>query len=129
MNMYVYQYELFKIDVDESIKNKFAWFTNISNNLKSLGKTYQTSKQWDKSYVVSLRISGGPKVIAIEEVQDLKKQELDDLLGKLLIHEIHLKEDEGENSKKETALKYPRKTAPRDRRGAGRAVPVPIPIF
>jgi len=30
---------------------------------------------------------------------------LDALLGKLLIHEIHLKEDEGESSKKGIALK------------------------
>jgi len=38
----------------------------------------------------------GPKVTAIEEVQDLKTLALDDLLGKLLTHEIHLKEDEEE---------------------------------
>jgi len=31
--------------------------------------------------------------------------ELDDLLGKLLTHEIHLKEDEGECSKKGIAIK------------------------
>ena len=47
----------------------------------------------------------GLKVIAIEETQDLKKLELDDLLGKLLTHEIHLREDEGENLKKGIALK------------------------
>ena len=47
----------------------------------------------------------GPKVATIEEAQDLKKLELDDLLRKLLTYEIHLKEDEGENSKKGIALK------------------------
>jgi len=47
----------------------------------------------------------GPKVTAIEEAQDLKKLELDDLMGKLLIHDIHLKEDEVESSKKGIALK------------------------
>ena len=45
------------------------------------------------------------KVIAIEEAQDLKKLELEDLLGKLRTHEIHIKEDEGESSKKGIALK------------------------
>jgi len=47
----------------------------------------------------------GPKVTTIKEVQDLKKLELDDLLGKLLTHEIHPKEDEGESTKKGIALK------------------------
>jgi len=36
----------------------------------------------------------GLKVTAIEGAQNLKKLALDDLLGKLLTHEIHLKEDE-----------------------------------
>ena len=39
------------------------------------------------------------KVTTVEEAQDLKKLELDDLLGKLLTHKIHLKEDEGDNSR------------------------------
>jgi len=34
--------------------------------------------------------------MAIEEAQDLKTLALDDLLRKLLTHEIHLKEDEKE---------------------------------
>jgi len=35
----------------------------------------------------------GPKVVAIKKAQDLKTLALDDLLGKLLKHKIHLKED------------------------------------
>jgi len=46
-----------------------------------------------------------PKVTAIKVAQDLKKLELDDMLGKLLTYEIHLKEDEGESSRKGIALK------------------------
>jgi len=38
----------------------------------------------------------GPKVTVIEEAQDLKTLALNDLLEKLLIYEIHLKEDEEE---------------------------------
>jgi len=33
MNMYVHQHELFKMDVDESIKDMFTRFTGIINNL------------------------------------------------------------------------------------------------
>jgi len=47
----------------------------------------------------------GLKIIATEEPQEFKKLKLDDLLGKLLTHEIHLKEDKGESSKKGIALK------------------------
>jgi len=38
----------------------------------------------------------GPTVTTIEEAQNLKKLASDDLFGKLLMHEIHLKEDEEE---------------------------------
>ena len=54
-----------------------------------------------------------PKVTAIEEAQDLKKLKLDDLLGKLLTHEIHLKEEDGESSGKRIALKPQKKIAHR----------------
>ena len=47
----------------------------------------------------------GSKVTAIEEAQDLKKLEPDDLLGKFLTDEIHLKEDEDESSRKGIVLK------------------------
>jgi len=40
MNMFTHQYELFKMQSDESIKDMFTRFTDITNNLKSLGKTY-----------------------------------------------------------------------------------------
>jgi len=47
-----------------------------------------------------------PKVTAIEEAQDLKTLALDDLLGKLLTHEVHRKEDEEEiQPKKGVAFK------------------------
>jgi len=38
----------------------------------------------------------GPKVTVFKEAQDLQNIAQDDLLGKLLTHEIHLKEDEDE---------------------------------
>jgi len=44
-------------------------------------------------------------VIAIEETQNLKTLALDDLLGELMTHEIHLKEDEVVQTKKEVAFK------------------------
>ena len=40
INMLVHQYELFKMQLDESIKEMFTRFTDINNNLKSLSKSY-----------------------------------------------------------------------------------------
>jgi len=45
MNMLVHQYELFKMQADVSIKDMFTCFTDITNNLKSLEKTY-TNEEW-----------------------------------------------------------------------------------
>ena len=40
INMLVHQYELFKMQPGETIKEMFTRFTDITNNLKSLGKKY-----------------------------------------------------------------------------------------
>ena len=69
-------------------------FTDITNNLKSLGKTYNNEEMVRKILRCLPKNKWGPKVTAIEEAQNLKTLPLDDLLGKLMTHEIHLKEDE-----------------------------------
>jgi len=66
----------------------------IINNLKLLGKTYTNGEMVRKILPCSPINKWGPKVTTIEEAQDLKTLALDDLLRKLLTHEIHLKEDE-----------------------------------
>ena len=42
--MPVHNYELFKMDVNETITDMFTRFTNIITALKGLGKIYTTSK-------------------------------------------------------------------------------------
>ena len=74
----------------------FARFTDITNKLKSLGKTYTNEEMVRKILRYLPKSKWGPKVTAIEEAQYLKTLGFHDLLGKLLIHKIHLKEDEEE---------------------------------
>jgi len=105
MNMFIHQYELFTMQTDKSIKDMFIRFTDITNNLKSLSKTYTNEEMVRKILECLPKNKWGPKITAIEEAQDLKKLELDNFLGRLLTYEIHLKEDEGESSKKGIALK------------------------
>jgi len=53
-------------------------------------------RKWlKKSFDISPK-KWGPKDTASEEAQNLITLALDDLLGKLLTHEIHLKDDEEE---------------------------------
>ena len=93
INMFVHQYKRFKMQPNETIKEMFTCFTDITNNLKSLGKTY-TNKEMVRKIIRRLpKNKRGPKVVAIKKAQDLKTLALDDLLGKLLKHKIHLKED------------------------------------
>jgi len=68
-------------------------FTEIINNLKSLGKTYTNEEMVRKVLICLPRSKWEPEVKTIEEAQDLKTFKLDDLAGKLLTHEIHLQEE------------------------------------
>ena len=80
INMFVHQYELFKMQPDKTIKEMFTRFTDITNNLKSLGKMYTNEEMVRKILRCLPKNKWGPKVIAIEEAQDLKTLALDDLL-------------------------------------------------
>ena len=100
MNMYVHQYELLKMLSDESFKDIHTRFIDITNNLKSLGKTNSNEEMVTNILQCLPKNKWGPIVIASEEVQDLNKIELGDLPGKLLKHEIYFKEDKGESSMK-----------------------------
>jgi len=90
---------------DESIKDMCTRFTDITNNLKSLGKSYSNEEMVRKILRCLPKNKWGLEVSTIDEAHDLKKLELGDLFGKLLTHEIHLKEEDGESSKKGIALK------------------------
>ena len=67
MNMYVNQYEPFKMEVDESVKDMFTRFTDIINNLKSLGKTYFKWGNDEKNSPILAKNKWGLKVTAIKE--------------------------------------------------------------
>lgn len=107
INIFLRQYELFKMNKDEPVKEMFTRFTQIVNNLDSLGKTFSNEEKVRKVLRCLPKGKWGPKVTAIEEAQDLKRLQLDDLLGKLLTHELTLNEDDGEqlDSMKNLALK------------------------
>ncbi|KAL5578770.1 hypothetical protein UlMin_011212 [Ulmus minor] len=90
--MLVHKYELFKIKHDESIKQMYTRFTDIINDLSSLGKEYTTSEMVRK-ILRSLPKQWEAKVIAIQEAKDLSKLPLDELIGSLMTHEIPMNQN------------------------------------
>ena len=96
INIHLRQYELFKMTTDESIKDMFTRFTEIVNNLDSLGKKFTNEEKVRKILRSLPKARWEPKVTAIEEAQNLSKLSLDDLQGKLLTHEMIINEKDGE---------------------------------
>ena len=82
--MFIHQYKLFKMQPEETIKEMFTRYTDITNNLKSLGKAYRNEEMVRKILRCLPKSKWDPKVTTIEEAQDLKTLALDDFLGKLL---------------------------------------------
>lgn len=99
----IHNYELFKMDVNESIIDMFTRFTNIINALKGLGKVYTTSKNVRK-YLRSLPKTWEVKMMAIQKAKDLTKLPLEELIGSLMIHEIIMKEHLEDESKKKKSI-------------------------
>lgn len=103
ISMLVHNYELFKMDANESITDMFTRFTNIINALKGLGKVYTTSENVRK-ILRSLPKTWEAKVTAIQEAKDLTKLPLEELIGSLMTHEITMKEHLEDESKKKKSI-------------------------
>ena len=108
INIFTRNYELFKIEKDESISYMFTRFTTIINSLGALGKTFLNGELVSKIHR-SLPLAYKSNMVAIQEAKDLSKLPLEELIDSLMTHEILMKEtnkDEGEEKKKkEVALK------------------------
>ncbi|MQM12706.1 hypothetical protein Taro_045626 [Colocasia esculenta] len=74
----------------------YSRFTDITNGLAGLGKTYEI-RDMVRKILSSLLASWTPKVTAIEEANDLKRMSLEKLIGSLMAHEINM-ERLGESS-------------------------------
>ncbi|GAV62209.1 UBN2 domain-containing protein, partial [Cephalotus follicularis] len=79
ISMLVHDYEMFTMNENEDIKSIFTRFTNITNALRALDKTYSNSEMVNK-ILKCLPRAWMPKVTAIEEAKDLNTLPLEDLL-------------------------------------------------
>ena len=104
IGMLAYEYELFTMQLEETILEMYNRFTIIINNLKGLRKTY-ANKEMVKKILNSLPKSWEAKVIAIEESKDPNTFPLDGLVGSLLTHEIKVKNGQKPTKKVDMAFK------------------------
>ena len=81
------QYELFDMGDRETVIDMYTRFTHITNELKSLGKSF-TTKELVRKILRILPRTWEAKVTAIQEVKDMNKITLDELIGNLQTYEL-----------------------------------------
>ncbi|GAV86488.1 UBN2 domain-containing protein, partial [Cephalotus follicularis] len=82
-------YELFKMQPNESIKNLYNRLLDITNGLLGLGKIFGQDELVRK-LLGCLNDEWEPKVTTIEESKDLKTMEIEEFLVSLMTHEVKL---------------------------------------
>jgi len=86
----IQEYELFRMQPEESIVDVQKRFTHIVNHLSGLGKEFDR-EELNTKVLKFLDKSWQPKVTAISESRDLSKLSTTALFGKLMEHELELK--------------------------------------
>jgi len=81
------KYELFEMSDRKTVMEMYTRFTHITNELKSLGKSF-TTEELVRKILRFLPQLWKAKVIAIQEVKDMKKITLDELIGNFQTYEL-----------------------------------------
>jgi len=97
------KYELFDVGDRETIMDMYTRFTHITNELKSLGKTF-TTEELVRQILRFLPRSWEAKATTIQEVKDLKTLSLDELIGNLQTYELRRNSQQQEETKKDRGI-------------------------
>nr|XP_016515261.1 PREDICTED: uncharacterized protein LOC107831977 [Nicotiana tabacum] len=92
IDMLTTEYELFKMEDDESIQDMYTQFTSIINELYSLGESILRNKLVRKILNI-LPSSWESKFSAITKAKDLQTLATDELVGNLKTYEMKKKKD------------------------------------
>lgn len=84
----------------ETIDKMFGRFQTIINNLISLGKRH-LNQDYVRKVLKNLPRQWRPKVTAIQEANNLFALALEELLGSLKVHELELREENGNEKENE----------------------------
>jgi len=81
------KYELFEISNKETVMDMYTRFTHITNELKSLGKSF-TTEELVRKILRILPQSWESKVTTIQEARKMNEISLDELIGNLQTYEL-----------------------------------------
>ena len=106
----MYEYELFKMKPEESITEMTYCLNALITTFKKLGKYFTKEEENNKILRILIKKDWKSRVTLIEEAQDLTTLSTDVLIGKLLTHELTIKQrgeelEEKEEKKKSITLK------------------------
>ena len=85
--MLMKQYQMFTMLPTESITDMFTRFSDLTNPLSALGKKLTTEEMVQK-ILTSLPPQWNAKTKAIEEANDVSTISFEELIGKLMAHEV-----------------------------------------
>jgi len=97
------KYELFKVGDRESVMDMYTRFAHITNELKSLGKSFTTYELVGKILRI-LPHSWEAKVTAIQEAKDMNKITPDELIGNLQTYELRKNSQQKDETKRDRSL-------------------------
>ena len=97
------KYELFEMGDKETVMEMYTRFTHITNELKSLGKSF-TTEELVRKILRFLPQSWEAKVTAIQEAKDMESISLDELIGNLQTYELRKNSQQKEEAKKDRGL-------------------------
>jgi len=102
IELLIRKYELFEMGDRETIMDMYTRFTHITNELKSLGKTFST-EELVRKILRFLPRSWEAKVTAIQGAKDFKTLSLDELIGNLQTYALRRNSQQQEETKKDSS--------------------------
>ena len=111
------EYELFEMKPYEKISDMYSRLITLINSMRKLGKKFLNEDVNNKILMSLPQKVREAKMASIEEANDLSILPTDELLGKLLTHEIKMNqvvEEENANNNKSISFKASRDTSDND---------------
>ena len=97
----MYEYKLFKMKPNETIIKMTNRLNALVTTLRKLGESFTKEEVYNKIIRILPKKDQKSKVTSIEEAQDLANLPTDMLIGKLLTHELSIKQRGEEQVEKE----------------------------
>ena len=92
VQLHMYEYELFKMKPHETITDMTNRLNALVTTLRKLGKPFTKEEVNNKILRILPKKDWESRVTSIEEAQDLANLPIDVLIGKLLTHELTIKQ-------------------------------------